>query len=123
MPSANRSPNSRHGEFPKWGRDGNRGPAYMMHDIEVHLVMEGSSLVVSLFHPMPVVETNPPFLIGPGFPIIEAGFRDYPNELDTVIRICSKKSVDTVFVFRVSNDPDLMEPRHLPSPVPGKSGL
>ncbi len=80
----------------------------MMHDIEVHLVMQGSSLVVSLFHPVPVMEANPSLLIGPGFPIIEAGFRDYPNELDAVAWICCKKSVDTIFVFRVSNDPDLM---------------
>ena len=94
MPPANRPPNSRHRKFPKWWRDGNRGPAHMMHEVEMHLIVEDSSLVISLFHPKPIVEANPSFLIGPWLPIIEAAFRHDPNELDTVVGVRREKTVD-----------------------------
>lgn len=123
MPSANRPPHSRHREFPERRREGNRGPADMMHEVKVHLLVEDRSLLVSLFHPEPVVEANPSFLIGPWDPIVKAAFRHDPNELDAVIRVRREITVDTGFVFRMSDDPNLMGPGHLPSPVPGKSRL
>jgi hypothetical protein len=95
----------------------------MMHEVEVHLLVEDSSFLISLFHPKPIVEANTSFLIGPRGPIVEAAFRHHPNELDTVIRVQREKTVDESFVFGVSNHPDLMCTGHLPSPVPSKSGL
>src|SRR5271163_1104476 len=91
LPPANRPPNSRHREFPKRWRDGNRGPANMMHEVEVHLLVEDSSFLISRFHPKPIVETNTSFLIGPRGPIVEAVFRHHPNELDTVVRVQREK--------------------------------
>jgi hypothetical protein len=95
----------------------------MMHEVEVHLIVKDSGLVIGRFHPKPIMEANPFFLIGTRLPIIEAAFRHHPNELETVIGVGSQKTVDTIFVLGVSDHPDLMGPGHLPSPVPSESGL
>ena len=87
MPPADRPPNSRHREFPERWRQGNRGQANMMDEVEVDLLVEDSSFRISLSHPKPIMEANTSFLIGPRDPIVEAAFRHHPNEMDTVIGV------------------------------------
>jgi hypothetical protein len=58
-----------------------------MDEIELHLFVKNSSLVVGLAQPKPVMEPDASFLILAWNPTIEAIFYSDPMEFEVVIRL------------------------------------
>jgi len=92
----------------------------MMNDIEANLLIKLDCFFVGPLQPQQVMKTEAP--VGPArIPRVKRPRHGYPVKLQICVLEISKKSLNSIPVVGVRENPNLVLPRKLQGPIPRKA--
>jgi len=92
----------------------------MMNDIEANPLLKLDCFLVGASQPEQVMKTEAP-VSSARIPRVERPRYGYPVKLQICVLVISKKSLNSILVVRVRENPNLMLPRKLQGPIPRKA--
>ena len=94
----------------------------MVDDVESNPTMKTDCSFVSAPQPEQIVKAEA-FISPSRIPRVEPSRHGYPMKLQIIILVVREKSLNSVSVVRMCQNVNLMPPRKVKSPIPGKAGF
>jgi hypothetical protein len=94
----------------------------MVNDVECNPATKTDRSFVSAPQPEQVVKAEA-FVSSARIPRVEPSRHGYPMKLQATILVVREKSFNSVSVVRMRQNVNLMPPRKVQSPIPGKAGF